>query len=148
MDYNTEELLREDFDRVAELNRQIRDGAGPDIGHNVEHGRRMAASERDIYVNRWATGEHAARWAFLNTVYEGLENSRAETIRFYGDVHSRRNTRGLDAFDQRSVTQAGVIVGRSDPELCEQLLEAAYPWYKREPSTRKPVERRQIERGR
>ena len=124
MDHNTEERMREDFARVVELNRQIRDGAGPDIGHNVEYGRRMAAGERNVFVKAWSTGPHADRWDLLRGAHTAFELVPDAMVKLYGDTESGRNTHGLDAVDRRSVAQAAEIHGRNNPDLRQALTVA------------------------
>lgn len=125
MDHVTEEVMREDFARVADLNRQIRAGAGPDIGHNVEHGRQMAAGERNVFVNAWSNSPHAERWDLLRGAYKAFELVPEAMVKMHGDIESGRNTHGLDAVDQRSVRQAGDLRGRENPDLRQALLAAA-----------------------
>lgn len=124
MDHNTEELMREDFARVVELNRQIRAGAGPDIGHDVEHGRRMATKERDTYTRPWALGEHARRWDLLRGAHTAFELVPQAMVNLHGDIESGRDSHGLDAIDQRSVRQAGELHGRANPNLRQALIAA------------------------
>lgn len=124
MDHNTEELMREDFARVVELNRQIRDGAGPDIGHNVDHGRRMAAGERNVFVNAWSTGPHADRWNLLRGAHTAVDLVPEAMVSLYGDIESGRNAHGLDAVDRRSVRQAVELHGRDNPDLRQAMITA------------------------
>jgi hypothetical protein len=123
MDYNAEELMRKDFARVVELDTQIRAGAGPEIGHNVEYGREMAARERAGMVSAWLRGEHIKRWTLLSGAHKAFEVVPAEMVKLYGDVESGRDTHGLDAVDRRSIRQAAEMHGSDRPELRDALIE-------------------------
>ncbi|MEV6361326.1 hypothetical protein [Nocardia asteroides] len=133
MDPVTEEVMREDFARVVELNRQIRDGAGPDIGHNVEYGRRLAAGERNAFVKAWTSSPHADRWDVLRGAHTAFELVPEAMVTLHGDIESGRDSHGLDAVDQRSVRQAGELHGRNNPDLRQALIAAG--------RRRAPVER-------
>ncbi|MFC8385839.1 hypothetical protein [Nocardia sp. NPDC057272] len=168
MDYNTEEIMREHFARVVELNQQIRDGAGPDIGHNVEYGREMAACERNGFVNAWSSGPHAERWDTLRGAHKAFELVPDAMVAVYGDITAKRNVHGLDPVDQRSVIQAAELRGRNNPDLRQALLTSmaarsvnnrdralqdSLKWFAAEGDFRdvmrsRQVERRNIERGR
>ncbi|MFD6102655.1 hypothetical protein ACFWFQ_08305 [Nocardia salmonicida] len=124
MDYNAEESMREDFARVVELNKQIRDGAGPDIGHNVDYGREMAARERNGFVRAWSSGPHAEHWDTLRGAHKAFELVPDAMVGLYADIQSGHNTHGLDAVDQRSVVQAGELRGRDRVVLRLALSEA------------------------
>ncbi|WP_194825518.1 hypothetical protein [Nocardia sp. XZ_19_231] len=124
MDYNTEEIMREDFARVVELNKQIRDGAGPDIGHNVEYGREMAARERNGFVKAWSSGPHAEHWDTLRGAHKAFELVPDAMVGLYADIRSGRNAHGLDGVDQRSVFQVAEMRGRDNPNLRHALIEA------------------------
>ena len=125
MDYSTEELMREDFARVVELNNQIRAGQGPDIGHNVEYGLQMAAAERNTFVRAWAVGEHAGRWDLLRGAHTAFDLVPEAMVKLYGDTESGRDDHGLDGVDQRSIRQAGELHGRTNPDLRQALIAAA-----------------------
>ncbi|MFI7528604.1 hypothetical protein [Nocardia salmonicida] len=133
MDPVTEEVMREDFARVVQLNKQIRAGAGPDIGHNVEYGRRLAAGERNTFVRAWALGEHSQRWDLLRGAHTAFELAPEAMVKLHGDIESGRDNHGLDAIDQRSVRQAGELHGRDNPDLRQALIAAG--------RRRSPIER-------
>ncbi|MEU4811888.1 hypothetical protein AB0H20_22015 [Nocardia fluminea] len=124
MDYNTEELMREDFARVVELNTQIRQGADPDIGHNVEYGREMSARERNGFVKAWSSGPHAEHWDTLRGAHTAFELVPEAMVALYTDIRSGRNIHGLDGVDQRSVVQAADLRGRDRVVLRLAMAEA------------------------
>lgn len=124
MDPVTEEVMREDFARVVDLNKQIRAGAGPDIGHNAEYGRRLAAGERNAFVMAWSRSPHADRWDLLRGAHTAFDLVPEAMVKLYGDIESGRNGHGLDAVDRRSVAQAAELHGRGNPDLRQALTLA------------------------